>query len=155
MQAARRTILRAAILVVTMLHVAFGDGAQIQDRVSGALQFGPLAAADALSRSNMGVRISAVSSARSELAPDIPTIAEAGITGYDFALRHSLFAPAQTPRPSAQRLRAAAAAATWDEATQARFPRIGMVPILDTAEEFARIVSDPQERLMPWLKTLI
>src|SRR5438132_4388414 len=62
---------------------------------------------------------------------------------------------AQTPRSIVQRRQAALAAAARDEATQARFPRLGMVPILDTAEEFARIVSDPQKWLMPWPKTSI
>jgi hypothetical protein len=50
--------------------------------------------------------------------------------------------------------RTTAVAATWDEATQARFPRLGMVPILDTAEEFARIVSDPQEKAHALAKDL-
>jgi tripartite-type tricarboxylate transporter receptor subunit TctC len=72
-----------------------------------------LAAPDASSRRNLGVRILAVSSTtRSELAPDIPTVAEEGVAGYDFAVPHGPFVPVQTPRPVAQRLRAAVAAAT-------------------------------------------
>jgi hypothetical protein len=36
MQAARRTKVRAAVLVVTMLHVAFGEAGQIQDTARGS-----------------------------------------------------------------------------------------------------------------------
>ena len=59
-----------------------GSAGQVQDTISGELQFGLLAAPDALSRRNEGLRILGVSGAtRSVLAPDIPTIAEQGVPG--------------------------------------------------------------------------
>ena len=124
-----------------------GSAGQVQDTLSGQVQFGLLAAPDALSRRNDGLRILAVSSAeRSVLAPDIPTIAESGVPGYDVALWHGLFAPAQTPRPIVERVRSALAAAQQDEATRARFTALGMVPVLDTPEQFATIVKSQLEK---------
>ena len=124
-----------------------GTAGQVQDTLSGQVQFGLLAAPDALSRRNDGLRILAVSSAeRSVLAPDIPTIAESGVPGYDVALWHGLFAPAQTPRPIVERVRSALAAAQQDEAPRARFTALGMVPILDTPEQFATIVRSQLEK---------
>lgn len=124
-----------------------GSAGQVQDTINGELQFGLLAAPDALSRKDQGLRVLAVSSAtRSALAPDIPTVAEEGVPGYDVALWHGLFAPAQTPRPTVESLRAALAAATRDEATRARFLALGMVPVVDTPEEFAAIVKDQAQK---------
>lgn len=124
-----------------------GSAGQIQDTISGELQFGLLAAPDALSRRNDGLRILGVSgSTRSILAPDIPTIAEQGIPGYDVALWHGLFAPGQTPRPVVERLRAALASAQQDEGVRKRFLGLGMEPVLDTPEEFSRIVKAQREK---------
>jgi tripartite-type tricarboxylate transporter receptor subunit TctC len=124
-----------------------GSAGQVQDTINGELQFGLLAAPDALSRRNEGLRILAVSSAvRSALASDVPTVAEEGVPGYDVALWHGLFAPAQTPRPIVETLRAALAAATQDEVTRARFLALGMVPVVDTPEEFAAIVRDQAQK---------
>ena len=66
--------------------------------------------------------------------------------GYDVALWHGLFAPAQTPRPIVERLRSALASAQKDEANRARFLALGMEPVLDTPEEFSSIVRTQQEK---------
>jgi len=132
-----------------------GSAGQVQDTLSGQVQFGLLAAPDALSRRNDGLRILAVSSAeRSALAPDIPTIAESGVPGYDVALWHGLFAPAKTPGPAVERVRNALAAAQQDEATRARFAALGMVPVLDTAEQFATIVKNQLDKDAALVKEL-
>jgi tripartite-type tricarboxylate transporter receptor subunit TctC len=124
-----------------------GSAAQITDTLSGEIQFGLLVGPDALSRRNDGLRILGVSTAkRSMLAPDIPTIAEAGVPGYDFELWHGLFAPAKTPRPIVDKIRAALAAAQEDQDTKARFLALGMVPTLDTPEEFAAIVRNQRTK---------
>ena len=61
-------------------------------------------------------------------------------------LWHGLFAPARTPRPIVETLRAALAAATQDAVTRARFLALGMVPVVDTPEEFAAIVRDQAQK---------
>jgi tripartite-type tricarboxylate transporter receptor subunit TctC len=132
-----------------------GSAGQIQDTISGELQFGLLAAPDALSRRNDGLRILGVSGAtRSVLAPDIPTIAEQGVPGYDVALWHGLFAPSQTARPVVERLRAALGSAQTDEGNRARFLALGMEPVLDTPEEFSAIVKTQQEKDSALVKEL-
>jgi tripartite-type tricarboxylate transporter receptor subunit TctC len=142
------TVLLAKMAGTNFVGIPYkGSAGQVQDTINGELQFGLLAAPDALSRRNEGLRILAVSSAaRSALAPDVPTVAEEGVPGYDVTLWHGLFAPAQTPRPIVETLRAALAAATRDEATRARFLALGMVPVVDTPEEFAAIVRDQAQK---------
>jgi tripartite-type tricarboxylate transporter receptor subunit TctC len=79
-----------------------GSAGQVQDTINGELQFGLLAAPDALSRRNEGLRILAVSSAaRSALAPDVATVAEEGVSGYDVTLWHGLSNAASDRRNAA------------------------------------------------------
>jgi tripartite-type tricarboxylate transporter receptor subunit TctC len=133
-------------------HSAAG---QVNDTLSGQLQFGLLAAPDALSRRDQGLRVLAVSTAeRSILAPDIPTIAESGVPGYDTGVWHGLFAPAQTPRPLIDRLHAALAAALQDDATKSRFKSFGMIPTLDTPEAFAALIDAGKKRDVALAKEL-
>ena len=119
-----------------------GAAGQATDTMSGQVQFGLFAAPDALSRRDAGLRILAVTSAqRSDLAPDIPTVAESGLPGYEAELWHGLFVPTQTPRPVVLRIRSALAFALGDDAIRARFLKLGMVPVIDTPEQFSKLVS--------------
>jgi tripartite-type tricarboxylate transporter receptor subunit TctC len=133
-------------------HSAAG---QVNDTLTGQLQFGLLAAPDALSRRDQGLRVLAVSTAeRSILAPDVPAIAEAGVPGYDTGVWHGLFAPAQTPRSVIERLHTALAAALQDDATKARFKSFGMIPSLDTPEAFAALIEAGKKRDVALAKEL-
>jgi tripartite-type tricarboxylate transporter receptor subunit TctC len=58
---------------------------------------------------------------RSALLPDVPTIAEAGVPGYEVKLWYGLFAPAGTPAPAVQALNTALNKVLADPAMQARF----------------------------------
>jgi tripartite-type tricarboxylate transporter receptor subunit TctC len=68
------------------------------------------------------------------------------VPGYEFELWHGLFAPAKTPRAIVDKIRAALAAAQEDQDTKARFLALGMVPTLDTPEEFATIVRNQRAK---------
>ncbi|MET3891393.1 tripartite-type tricarboxylate transporter receptor subunit TctC [Bosea sp. OAE506] len=71
----------------------------------------------------------AVSTAnRSTLAPDLPTMVEAGVAGYDLAAWFAAFAPAKTPRPTVEALHNAIAAALADKPTQERLLAAGIEP---------------------------
>jgi tripartite-type tricarboxylate transporter receptor subunit TctC len=71
----------------------------------------------------------AVSTAnRSALAPDLPTMVEAGVAGYDLAAWFAAFAPAKTPRPTVEALHKAIAAALADKPTQERLLAAGIEP---------------------------
>jgi tripartite-type tricarboxylate transporter receptor subunit TctC len=132
-----------------------GAAGQATDTMNGQLQFGLFAAPDALSRRNAGLRILAVASAqRSPLAPDIPTIAESGLPGYEAVLWHGLFAPAHTQSPIVERIRGALAAATRDGTIRSRFRTLGMIPVLDTPEGFQKIIAEERVRDIALARTL-
>jgi len=73
-----------------------------------------------------GLAVSTAS--RSALAPELPTMAEAGVPGYDLAAWFAAFAPAKTPAPVVEALHKAIAAALADKATQDRLLAAGIEP---------------------------
>ncbi len=73
-----------------------------------------------------GLAVSTAS--RSALAPELPTMAEAGVAGYDLAAWFAAFAPAKTPAPVVEALHKAIAAALADKATQDRLLAAGIEP---------------------------
>ncbi|MEN9772933.1 MAG: hypothetical protein RL322_3 [Pseudomonadota bacterium] len=85
---------------VQMMHVPYkGSAPALTDLIAGQVNFiiDPIATAMPHVRAGR-LRALAVSSARrSPLAPELPTIAEAGVAGYDFAAWFMLLAPAKTP----------------------------------------------------------
>ncbi|WP_206735197.1 tripartite tricarboxylate transporter substrate binding protein [Bosea sp. Tri-44] len=83
----------------------------------------------------------AVSTAkRSALAPDLPTMAEAGVAGYDLAAWFAAFAPAKTPRPVIDKLNQAFVAALNDKTTQERLLAAGIEPETSTPDELKAFV---------------
>jgi tripartite-type tricarboxylate transporter receptor subunit TctC len=84
----------------------------------------------------------AVSTAkRTTLAPDLPTMDEAGVKGYDLAAWFAAFVPAKTPKPVVDKLREALVAALGDKATQDKLLASGIEPETTTPEELTAFVS--------------
>jgi tripartite-type tricarboxylate transporter receptor subunit TctC len=89
----------------------------------------------------------AVSTAqRSKLAPDLPTMAEAGVPGYDLAAWFAAFVPAKTPKPIVDKLREALGAAVNDKATQDKLLAAGIEPESSTSEELKAFVANEIEK---------
>ncbi len=83
----------------------------------------------------------AVSTAkRSILAPDLPTMAEGGVKGYDLAAWFAAFVPAGTPRPVVEKLNQALMAAVNDPATRERLLAAGIEPETSTPDELKAFV---------------
>ena len=81
------------------------------------------------------------SSHRSDLLPDIPTIAELGVPGYEGVLWIGMMAPAGTPQPVIDRLAAAAQATAKDPALAARLRTQGVEPIGGAPAQFADLIT--------------
>ncbi|MDX3907785.1 MAG: tripartite tricarboxylate transporter substrate binding protein [Pigmentiphaga sp.] len=87
------------------------------------------------------LRALAVSSlARSPQLPDVPTLDEAGLKGYNTEAWFGLFVPAQTPAPVIARLQAAAADALKSEAVLNHIKTMGAVPKALAGPAFAEFV---------------
>jgi tripartite-type tricarboxylate transporter receptor subunit TctC len=74
---------------------------------------------------------------RSKVFPDIPTIAEAGVPGFDFTTWGALVAPAHTPPAIVARLNASAVKAMRDPAVAKQLDNLGFNVIANTPDEFA------------------
>ena len=75
---------------------------------------------------------------RSPLAPQIPTMAEAGVAGYEFSVWNMLLAPTGTPRPILARLHQAVVKSLQAPALQESFTRLGVLPGASASPDDAR-----------------
>jgi tripartite-type tricarboxylate transporter receptor subunit TctC len=77
---------------------------------------------------------------RAIVAPDIPTIAEAGVPGYEVLQWYGVLAPANTPRDIIAKLHAGTVRALQDPAVKERFLGDGGETVGNTPEEFAAVI---------------
>jgi len=80
-------------------------------------------------------------------SPEVPTIAEAGIPGYQVDSWNGLLAPAGTPPEVVERIAAAVQQGYKDPATRKRLEEMGTQPVGDTPAEFRAFV---QAELQKW-----
>jgi tripartite-type tricarboxylate transporter receptor subunit TctC len=132
--------LLANAMGVTMQHVPYkGNGPALGDLIGGhiPLMFVPIPVSLGNVRAGM-LRALAISSAkRSALAPEIPTLAESGLPGFDVALRYGLAAPAGTPKPIIDRLNKELNAALASEDVQKRLANEGADALPGTPQAYA------------------
>jgi tripartite-type tricarboxylate transporter receptor subunit TctC len=123
-----------------IVHVPYKGGAMaINDLIAGHVQvmWESLNTISSYARSGK-VRALAVSGARRSAAfPDLPTIAEAGVPGYEASTWTGIIAPAGLPRPVLERLNAAVNDAIRSPVFRERFAQIGDEPGGGTPEDYA------------------
>ena len=89
------------------------------------------------------------SAARSPIVPDLPTVAEAGLPGYESVQWYGMLAPARTPRDIITRLHGEATRVLQQPEIKARFAGDGADPVGSSPEEFTRYI---QSELTKWAK---
>lgn len=80
------------------------------------------------------------STTRSPILPELPTMAEQGVTGYDFQFWNGLFAPAGTPRAAVLAAHKGIVEALKTPSVKKRFDELGLVVVGNSPEEFAKVV---------------
>src|ERR1700730_11335281 len=85
-------------------------------------------------------------SKRASIMPDVPTLAEAGMTGYDAGIWIGLLAPAGTPAAIIDKLSIAANGALNTEAVRTALKQQGTDPVGGTPEEFADFIRTDIEK---------
>lgn len=104
-----------------------GTGPAMQDLISGQIQIMIDQSSNSLPQvRNKLIKAYAVTSkTRLAVAPDIPTVDEAGMPGFYISVWHGLWVPKDTPKPIIAKLAAAVRAAFADPATRKRFMDLG------------------------------
>ena len=98
------------------------------------------------------MRALAVTSAeRSHAFPDLPTVSEAGVPGYDAEAWYGLFVPARTPADIIDRLNKSAAAAVQSEAFKRLVKNEGLVMVAQPPAELDRYLRAEEGR---WRKVI-
>ncbi len=124
---------------VELIHVPYkADSQALPDLLGGNVDLMFMFQTSALPQVKAGkLRALAVSTAkRSPAAPDLPTVVEAGVPGYEFNGWFGLFAPAGTPKPVLDTLAAAAVKAVQSPELKAKLIELGFVPVGDTPAAF-------------------
>lgn len=138
-----------ASLGLDMIHVPFKGTGQATPAVVGGQVSLVLAGLPSVTGflANKQLKIYAVNSAhRSPQAPEVPTIAEQGVPGYDFTAEIGLLAPYDTPPAVARKLSEAMAKAVQQQDVKTRFAALGIDPVGNTPEEYAAIIRKEVER---------
>jgi len=131
-----------------------GGGLVVMDLVSGRLDYGFPTAPSVLPQVQEGrVRALAVPSAnRSRLLPDVPTVAESGLPGYEVPSWYAFVVPAGTPQPIIARLNEAVTTALRDPGVVEVLSRSGLEPMPSTPEEMARALAVERARWEPVIR---
>jgi tripartite-type tricarboxylate transporter receptor subunit TctC len=139
---------------IQLIEVPYrGSGPAAMDTLSGQIQLSITDLPAALQHIKTGkLKAFAVTSPkRLSSLPEVPTVSETGLTGYDSTGWFGLVAPANTAPPILKRLHAEFTAALNDEAIKLQMRNSGMEPIATSAEGFdAYIKSETQK----WAKVI-
>jgi tripartite-type tricarboxylate transporter receptor subunit TctC len=139
---------------VTLAHIPYkGTGPAITDLLGGHIQmaFAPIPATHENAKSGKLRMLAVTSAVRSTLLPDVPTIAETALPGFEAVLRYGLVAPPGTPAAIVARLNAALNAALADAGVRARLAIDGAEPLPSTPAEYG---ADIDREEMQWSKVV-
>jgi tripartite-type tricarboxylate transporter receptor subunit TctC len=134
---------------IKMTHIGYkGSGAAIADMLSGQVQFyAPnLFLSLPFVRAGKLHALGVTTPQRSPIAPDLPTIAESGLPGYEVSTWFGIFVPSATPRAAVTQLNQALAAIVKSPQMQERLARDGLTGVASTPEEFAKEVARDTEK---------
>ena len=128
---------------IDMVHVPYtGSGPALVGLMGGEVQFLSLDMPAALPQLGTG-RVKALgiaASKRDPLAPDLPTVAESGLPGFEISGWYGIFAPIKTPKDIVAKLSAEIASLLATPETRGSLSKIGVNVLGGTPEEFAAYI---------------
>ena len=133
---------------IELIHVPYNGSRAVVDLIGGQVQAAVLGSSTVRPQARAGrVRILAVTSgSRSAALPDIPTLAESGLSGFDVYQWTSLLAPARTSREIITRLNGEATKVLLHTAVRERLEAAGFEPRTGSPKEVEALIRDGQAR---------
>ena len=135
---------------INLLHSPYkGGGAALNAILSGetAVYFAPVGVALPNIQEKRLRALGVSTSRRVSIAPDLPTVSEAGVPGYESGNWYGMVVPVKTPPETLAILRAAALTVLRNPSTVKRMQDFGYVPIGNTPDEFNAYIKLEIERL--------
>jgi tripartite-type tricarboxylate transporter receptor subunit TctC len=83
---------------------------------------------------------------RSSVLPEVPTLLEQGVKGYEFPFWNGLFAPAKTSKDIVQAIYRSVVQALNTAEVKMRYDELGLTPVGNTPEEFSAVVKRDVEK---------
>ena len=120
-------------------HVPYkGESAAINDLVSGQIDFmvGNLTAATGFAKNGQIKPLAVTSAKRVKQLPDVPTVAEAGIPGFESTGWFGLVAPANTPKAITEKIYDATVKAVSSEAMKKSLDLNGLTAVVNNQKDF-------------------
>jgi tripartite-type tricarboxylate transporter receptor subunit TctC len=74
------------------------------------------------------------------IVPELPTLSESGLPGFEAVAWFGLLAPAGTPQAEVARLQAAVQSVVNTPSVRSRLTELGVVPVASSAAEFSRLL---------------
>lgn len=130
----------AAMTGTDLVHVPYrGSGPAVSDLLGGQvdMMFDSVASARPHVQSGKLIALGVTTSRRSSAMPEVPTLAEAGIKGYELVPWFGVFMPAGTPEPIVARMNQVLKEALQATEVKARFFVLGAEPVTSTPAAFA------------------
>jgi len=139
--------------IADLIADAKGAAPAITDLISGQIQvmFTTVASAASLIEGGQLRALAVTSAERSPAFPDLPTVSEAGVPGYDAEAWYGVLAPAKTPPEIIDRLNKSAAIAVRSDAFKKLSVSEGLVLVASQPGEFDRYFAIEEER---WRKVI-
>ena len=134
---------------VEMTHVPYkGAAPAMNDLIGGQIQlmFDNLASALGQVRAGRVKALAVTTAKRSTLAPDVPTIAESGLPGFDINTWFGIFVPTNTPRDVVERLHTEFTRALAAPDIREKMQALGAEPVGNRPEEFAAYIRSEADK---------
>jgi tripartite-type tricarboxylate transporter receptor subunit TctC len=137
---------------VDIMHVPYkGSAPAVTDLMGGQvdIMFDSLSSAKPYVESGKLKALAVTTTKRSSVFPNVPTVAEAGLPGYELSGWYAVFVPGNTPKPIVDRLNAELVKALKLPDVRARFALIGAEPVGSSPQELANTLKTETVR---WAK---
>jgi tripartite-type tricarboxylate transporter receptor subunit TctC len=130
-------------------HIPYrGAGPALNDLIPGRVDvmFNNIGAVMPLIQGGQLRALGITSLNRAVALPDVPTVAEAGVPGFDVSAWYAMFVPVKTPEPIIRKLHADTVAALADPATKSRLEQLGVGVVGSSPEELRKHLAAEMEK---------
>jgi tripartite-type tricarboxylate transporter receptor subunit TctC len=130
---------------IDMVHIPYkGIPEALTETMAGRVQvfIAPYASAINLVKDGKAIAIAVTSQKRMAEMPDLPTVAEAGVPGYEWVFWYGVLAPSKTPKAIVDKLQAEIASILKQPEVRQRFAPLGIAPVTNSPEEFDKLIAN-------------